>query len=453
MLAALTDKLRAFLKSGQDRTSNIKKNVVYLFLIRGLGIATGFVLVPLTIHYINELQYGIWLTIYSLVAWINTFDIGLSNGLRNKLAIAIAHDETDAAVGYISTTYLLLAVIAAATLGIFFIAGSYISWNELLKVPDSIDYSIWSLIAVTLSFLCGQFILQPINSVLTALHQPFKAALIAFGGQLLTLVLTVILIHYSAPNLFLLVVVIAGAPVVSLLLSSVYFFCTDLKAYCPRWSYIDLKSARSLLNLSGAFFLIQIGALVLYETDNIIITSTLGPADVTVFNIAFKYFSLLTIAFLIILTPYWSAFTEAYAKNDLEWMAASIAKLKKLWLVFSALAVVFCLGANVFYRLWIGGNITVPVLLSVTMAVYVMAQNWTVIYAYMLNGTGKLRIQLILVIGTGIINIPLSIILIKQIGIAGTTAANILVMVFMNFFMTYQCNLIIKNKATGIWNK
>jgi O-antigen/teichoic acid export membrane protein len=454
MLADIKNKLNTFLKTGHSRTSNINKSVLYLLLIKAASILVSFILVPLTIHYINPQQYGVWLTIYSLVAWINTFDIGLSNGLRNRVTAVISKNDNNSAVKYISTTYLLLVIIAVILMGLFFTTGTYINWNKALKIPADINYNIWPLIAVTLAFLCAQFILQPINSVLTALHQPFKASLISFAGQLLTLILVLILIYYCSPNLLLLIIVSTGSPVISMLISSIYFFGTSLRVLRPKIDYIDLKNTKSLLNLSGAFFIVQIGALVLYETDNIIITRTLGPADVTVFNIAFKYFSLLTVAFMLIVTPYWSAFTEAYIKHDFEWMDKSVKRLGKFWLIFSAFAVLLYFLADIFYRVWVGNNhIVVPQLMSLTMAVYVMVQNWTVMYSYILNGIGKLRIQLILVIGTGIVNVPLSVILIKHIGMAGTTVANIIVMIFMNLFMTYQCKLIIKNKATGIWDK
>jgi len=453
MLNALRNKVQNFWSAGHERTLNIKKNIIYSFLIKGLSVTITYVLVPLTIHYINPSQYGIWLTIYSLVAWMNTFDIGLSNGLRNKLANSIALNKNDEANKFISTTYILLLFIALLTFGLFVLAGSYFNWNQLLKTPNDINYKIWPIIIVTLGFVCIQFILQPVNSILIALHQPFKSSLIMLAGQLLTLLLTIILIQYTHERLLLLVIVAAGSPVLSLFLGSIYLFCSALRSYTPKFKFVDFKSTKKLLNLGGAFFIIQIGALVLYETDNIIITRTLGPAAVTVFNIAFKYFSILIIAFLIIITPYWSAFTDAYAKKDFEWIKNSISKLRRFWLFFSIAAILFYFFSDTFYQLWIGNKVVVPKLLSLSMAVYVLMQNWTIMHAYMLNGTGKLKIQLFFVIGTGIFNIPASVFLIHRIGISGTTIANIIAMLIMNIFLTYQCELIINQKAKGIWNK
>jgi len=102
--------------------------------------------------------------------------------------------------------------------------------------------------------------------------------------------------------------------------------------------------------------------------------------------------------------------------------------------------------------MWIGDKTVVPPLLSFIIAVNVIVQTWTIIHSYFLNGVGKLRIQLILVIGTGFLNIPLSVWLIYRIGVSGTVLANIIVMTIIGIFLTYQYNLIINKKAKGIWN-
>jgi O-antigen/teichoic acid export membrane protein len=453
MISFLKSKAQGFWNIGHERTIKIKRNIIYSFLIKGTSVLIGFMLIPLTIHYINPFQYGIWLTISSLVAWMNTFDIGLSNGLRNKLAHSLALGEKENIVKYVSTTYAILFLIALFTFVLFFTIGSFFNWNHLLNINSSFNYNIWPIVIMALGALCIQFSLQPINSILIATHQPFKSSLILLFGQVLTFILTFLLTIFTKGNLLTLVIVVTASPVFIFLVANIYLFKTDLKSFAPKFNFIDFKSAKSLLNVGGVFFFIQIGALILFETDNIVITRTLGPREVTTFNIAYKYFAILTITFSIIMMPYWSAFTEAYAKRDIEWIKQSVNKMRKLWLYFSAAAILLYFFSDIFYKLWIGKAVTVPTSLSLSIAVYVMVQNWQIIHAYMLNGVGKLRLQLILVITTGIINIPLSVFLIGKVGLCGTVIANVLVIIFMGSFFTYQYSLIINQKAKGIWNK
>ena len=119
MISFLKNKVLSFWNGGHERTLKIKRNIFYTFLIKGTSVLVGFVLIPLTIGYLNKGQYGIWLTIASLVTWMNTFDIGLSNGLRNRMAHSLALNETDSIRKYVSTTYAMLFLISLAIFGVF----------------------------------------------------------------------------------------------------------------------------------------------------------------------------------------------------------------------------------------------------------------------------------------------------------------------------------------------
>ncbi len=431
MISYLKSKVQNFWNEGHERTLKIKRNIIYSLLIKGASVIIGFVLIPLTIGYVNKEQYGIWLTIASMVSWMTTFDIGLSNGLRNKMAHALALGEKDNIVKYISTTYAFLFLIALAIFGIFFIGGSFFNWNELLNIKNSVSYNIWPIILIALGSFCVQFFLQPINSVLVATHQPFKSSLTLLLGQILTLILIYLLTLFTQGSLFLLVFAVAGSPLLVFLFANIYYFNTELKAYAPKFSHIDFGSGRSLLSVGGIFFFIQMGVVILNQTDNIIITRTLGPDHVTTFNVAYKYFSLISVILGIMITPYWSAFTDATAKNDWDWMRNSIRKMRMLWLYVSIAAVILYAFSGIFYKLWLHNKVIVPDFLSLTMAVFVITVAWNAIYTSSLNGMGKLRMQLIIVVITAILNVPLSVILIRRVGVPGTVISNIILIVFL----------------------
>src|SRR5690606_17696637 len=104
-LSGLYTKILQQINRGQGRSVKAKKNIIASFFIKGLSIAISLVLVPITIDYINTSRYGIWLTLSSIVAWFSFFNIGLTQGLRNKFAEAKAKGEHELAQIYVSTTY------------------------------------------------------------------------------------------------------------------------------------------------------------------------------------------------------------------------------------------------------------------------------------------------------------------------------------------------------------
>ena len=76
-----------------QRSSLLQKNILASFLIKGWSALIVLLLVPVTLHCLGEYKNGIWLTISSLLLWIDNMDIGLGNGLRNKIAEYMAHNE------------------------------------------------------------------------------------------------------------------------------------------------------------------------------------------------------------------------------------------------------------------------------------------------------------------------------------------------------------------------
>ncbi|HTY58554.1 MAG TPA: hypothetical protein VMF59_07030, partial [Bacteroidota bacterium] len=63
--------VRARLFEGQQRSVRAKQNIVALFLLRGVSMAINLVLVPMTLAYLNQTRYGIWLILSSIIGWVN----------------------------------------------------------------------------------------------------------------------------------------------------------------------------------------------------------------------------------------------------------------------------------------------------------------------------------------------------------------------------------------------
>ena len=87
------EKLKSYINGGSERTVKAKKNVLYMVVYKGVSILAGLLLVPMTINYVDSENYGIWLTLSSMIAWMSFFDIGINNGLKNKLAEALARKD------------------------------------------------------------------------------------------------------------------------------------------------------------------------------------------------------------------------------------------------------------------------------------------------------------------------------------------------------------------------
>ena len=186
-----------------------------------------------------------------------------------------------------------------------------------------------------------------------------------------------------------------------------------------------------------------------------IIVQIMGPKEVTTYNIAYKYFFYISIIFQMILTPFWSAYTEAYVKGEFEWIKNSIKKIFRIWIILSIITVLMLGFSNIVYRLWVGSEIHVPITLSIVMCIFIIISNWNNIFVYFINGTGKIRIQFYSSIFVALINIPLSIYFAKYLkfGSPGIMLATCICVAVGSILAPIQYNKLINVKATGIWNK
>lgn len=420
-----------------------------------MSIVIGLLFVPLVLNYLDEERYGIWITLSSIVGWFSFFDIGLGNGLRNKFGEALAKNQHDLAKQYVSTTYAIIISIFITLLIIFYTVNPLLNWDNILNTENvpSKELSVLALIVFTFFFL--RFIFKLVGVILLADQRPAVNNMFGPAGNLIALIIIYILMKTTEGSLVMLGLVISAAPVAVLAVATVVLFNGKYKPYRPSVKTVNFRYSRDLMGLGFKFFIIQIAALILMTSNNIILTQFFSPEEVTKYNISYKYFSLAFMVYSIIVTPYWSAITNAYFKGETEWIRRSVKSLR-LVLIFVAAAIVLQLSfANPVYRFWVGSEISIPMLLSISNAVYFSIMAFNLIYVNFINGVGKLNIQLIHSLILIFANIPLAIFLIRytNLGPSSVVWANIGIQSLALIWAPYQYNLLIQNKAKGPWNR
>lgn len=407
--------INAFLNKGSERTVLIKKNILATFFIKGLGVIISLLYVPITLNYLNPTRYGIWMTLTSIVGWIGIFDIGLGNGLRNKLADAIAIGDKEKAKKYVSTTYAMLSLIAGAVLLLFFIANHWVNWSIVLNTSESYGDELKNLAIIVVILFGLKFVLNIISTVFTADQLPAIGSMFELISSAIGLLIIWILTITDKTSLITFGLAAMLTPVIIYIGASIIFYKRKYAYLKPSWSSIDLSHAKDLTSLGLQFFVIQIAVLVIFQTSNILIAQFFSPAEVTVYNIAFKYYGIIIMTWGIVMAPIWSAFTQAFAHNDLEWIKKAIAKLNKLMFLTVFFTIFITLGARYIISIWTSGQIIVKPVMVWIFALYTLISIWNNIYAYFLNGIGKTRIQIFTSIAAATLHIPIAFFLVKYL--------------------------------------
>lgn len=448
--------LKSFLTKGHERSVKTKKNIFTSILIKMVSISISFILIPLALNYLNPVKYGIWLTLTSVIGWFAFFDLGLGNGLRNKLAEALAKNDKELAKTYISTSYAIMTIVIGVIYLLFIFIFPFINWTKLLNTPPEMNQEVTRLIFIVFSFFCLQFIIKLISVILKADQRSAISGGINTTASLLSLSIVYILTKTTTDgSLLWLSVGVSAANLVSPLIATVWFFGTDYKHLIPSVKYVKLGSAKDLMGLGVLFFVMQFAALILFSTDTYIIAQLFGHEAVTSYNIAFKYFSIVTMGFAIITTPFWSAYTDAYHKQDFAWIKRITRKLVMFWFLLLFAVIIMLFFSGFFYHIWVGDKVQIPFLLSATIACWVLISTWTTIFGDFLSGVGKIRLALYHSFVMIVINIPLSVFLAKHLGLgsAGVVLGTCLCVLPQVFLHPIQYRKIITKTAKGVWNK
>lgn len=439
----------------QSRSEKVRTHVIYSFLIKGGSAIVSFIMVPLLYDILDKERYGIWLTLSTMFMWFSHFDIGLGNGLRNKLTEALAKRKYVLAKIYVSTSYFILSIIFILLNLIFLFVNKYFNWNKILNTSVISSHELQQLTSVVFSLFAFRFIFQLIGVIyISNLKPAINNALIALGSFLSMIFIILLTYLMSEVSLLQLGIVLVGIPLLVLIIANFYSFRYKFRIFSPGFKYIRLREVKSLLNLGVKFFFIQIFAIILFSTSSILIAQLFGPSEVTVYNSTFQYFSIPIMLYGIVTSPLWSATTDAWTKQDFIWMSRTLKIYNRISLIFVVGILLMLILSPFFFKLWIGDRFEIPFKLSFFMALYAIVNVCLAPFSTFVNGIGKLKLTMFLSGVSGIIYIPIAILLSHLFeNSIGVIFALVIVSAIGLLYQPFQVNKLLRHKATGIWNK
>lgn len=395
------------------RDKIIYKNIFYSFSLKGVNILISLFQVRISLDLLTSSQYGVWLTIMSILSWVSILDIGFGNGLRNKLTEVLSKKNFLKARNYITTAYFMLGSIFFSAIIIIVPLLNFINWQKILKISHGESDQISVAIIIAFCGLCILFVLKLLNVIFLAHQKSAVPDMLAVVSQLSVFIVLLLMREYSKGTILVFSMVYSILPITIYMIANLYCFTTKFKSIAPSFVYFEKKNIRDILELGGKFFIIQFSAIILYSTDNFIINYFFGGSNVTIFSIPLRYFTLITMSFQIILLPYWSMTTLAYNQGDFNWVQKAVKKLITIWLGFLLMSAIMLVLSDFVFSIWIGDKIKVPFLLTFTLMINALVMNWAAIFNTIMFGMGKINYQVWLSIFSILFNIPLILILIN----------------------------------------
>jgi O-antigen/teichoic acid export membrane protein len=310
---------------------------------RVIGLLAPLITIPVTLRYLGDEQYGLWMTITTVVSLFAYADLGLGNGLLTAVSQASGREDSAEMRRCISSGFFLLLSVGGSLLVVLLLGFGRLPWDSILGIQDSAYHrTAAAAVLVSIVLVLVNLPISLVQRVQLGLQQGFQSSMWQTGGSLAGMAALLLAVKFRA-SLPMLVLCATGAPCVALLLNFLWFFAIEARQFLPRPRSVSWEASKQLLGQGIQYFILSLLLLICFGIDNLILAHVLGHTAVTEFSIPFRLVSVLGFLPSIVLMPFWTANGEAIARGELDWVRRSLRHITRLMLVVMMLAGSFVL--------------------------------------------------------------------------------------------------------------
>ena len=422
--------------------------------VRALSLLISVLYVPLLLRSFDMSDYGVFLTLTSIVGWFVLLDVGLSTGLRNQLTVSVANNDFRSAKSMVSTAYVAIFFYTIIISIVFYIISQNVNWSRVLNVPPERHTEMYNLAMIVFGAFCLNFYFGVINTIVSALQVPFYTSVFSLIGQMVSFLIVYLLVNYfSVSSLLVVSSVVLYVPIFVLFFSSIYLFNTKFKNLSPSFSDFNRSYVNQLMNVGLKFFAIQIVTLVVFQTNHFILLHTVGSEAVVQFSLGSRFFEVISVVFTIIVTPVWSASRDAFVKGDYEWIKLTNRRLIYTSTVVTCIGIIMWLLSKWIFKVWLGvNNVDISFISLGLILCFIVLRNYYQCFGYIINGTNLIKAQLLITSVVAICYIPFTYIAGTKFGTNGVIFVLCVSQLINVAWSRYQLKKILTHQAKGIWN-
>lgn len=436
-------------KLTQDsRNSKAALTGVITLVVKGISIGTGLLSIPITAQYLGKEQFGVWLLLSTFMNWISLADLGLTNSLVNTLSTALAQGDGKTARQSVSSAFFPMVY-----LGIFLLSSSialsfFVPWEQILNIrlSSSLQQDTRLAITVAMCFFAVRIPLSIPRCVYTAYQQGYIYQLWIGLANILSLISLFVAQHYHA-NLPWLLGTFFGMVMLGDLLAGIDIFYVRQRWLKPKGAECDVRILRDLLKVGFQFWIIQICAICIFQTDLIIVSQLFGVVEVGTYGVLLKLFSTIEGVSSSFITPLWPAYNDAKARGDYKWINRTFRNSTigaSVWSISAGSLLV--ISSPILLRYLIGKDVSLQPGLPLYMLFTYVLLSTSQCVAMLVNGLGELKLQSLIAPISAVTNLVLSVVLGKAIGIQGVTLATAICILFFSIFFAGGDAILKMNK-------
>lgn len=410
-------------------------------LLRSLGLVisalAAFFLMPFVIHNVGDRWYGIWVLVGGMMGYYGLLDFGLASSVNRYVSMALGkkdYEEINSILTNSSLIYLIMSMISIVVTGLLIL----FSYKFVTDLKDL------KLLRMILCVLCLDLAISfPLKVYVSILNAKLRYDLLSFVGIIQTLIRSLLIFYFIGSGYS----IIALAIITFFVNTSGYLvFAALAKKNIPSLMLDTKKISKSkifeLINYGKKTFLIQIGDIIRFRVDILVIAFFLGSAIVTQYNIALQlhnYSGQLAASLVIGSLPILSRY---YSQNDYKNLQEKFLLLTRYSLLISiSISGAAIILARPFIHIWMGESYLtaiIPFFVLRGLSFLGIGQNPSVQVMYAM-GTHGFYSKITII--EAIANLTLSVILVQYYGMVGVALGTAIPFFIIKLFVMppYVC--------------
>lgn len=395
-------------------------------MLTGYAVAAGAIIInlwltPFTLRFLDREEYAVFALTNDIWVWLFLFDLGTTAGLRAQIAQLTGRPDTEHFNRLASTSFFVQLVLALCVL----LAGVALSMPlpSLLGVKPDLREETTGVIALIALGASVSLATRTFSVLLIAHQQMHTDNLLQLVMVVVRTVVTVLLLA-AGWKLYALAVAGLVAVTVRALLAAAR--CrTTLPGLAIRFKLASWLTLRSSIGSHALWFgIVNLATVVVYNLDRAVAARVVSFESVTTWTLTGQVYSLAGILIMQMTTTALPGLGQLIGKGDTE---TAFATYRRLIVLCTGISIVAALslwaGNKVFVGWWVGPELYGGAGLDAALALNLVVAVWTLSTRTVLTAMIVARPQALSRTVEAAINLVLSILLARRVGLVGIATA------------------------------
>lgn len=421
-----------------------QKNIISSYLQILIAILLPLLLTPVLIKTLGQDEFGLWILLTSITMYFNLSSFGFTTTLLKNASSNI--NDTKSLSKDVSVVFFTF--IAFSFISFFIFLGIYYNINTLFKIDDLLLEKAKMTFIIIYCIFIVNFFTSIFSTILFASGKLYINNILIILKSLLIAVGTFIIV-YNKFSIF-------EISLWTMLISTLFFIVTYINAnkssvYVIKYNLFDYTDFKKMLFPSVHYFIISIAVVIIFYSDNIIISSFIGLSAVAVYSVAYKLLEAVQKVIFKIVDIILPDIAVLYTTKQYNTLLKLHNKMLMLSILISLPIYIFLFfyGEEIL-TLWVGKENVIQKDILIIFIIFSFVHTWVHVSAVFITAMGIHKETSYMALLEAILNILFSIYLLKQYGLLGVALGTLIAHLltngwFVNWWFYYKMKKKLKD--------